>query len=226
MKAVITTIAVILVIIVGYLLIKGTDAKSPDYGSTASSTADATGDSNTDTGGASNDTTPSIDTYTNATNGISFSYPRSFVVENKLSAQDAWRNNATSSGTLMVTVTTPASYVKGTNFADAKLGAGFSADASEVDSCTSASSFETKTGTQVINGVTFSKFTTSDAAAGNRYDTTSYRTVHGGKCYAVEYTIHYGNIQNYDPNQGIKEFDESAVKKAFDDIVSSFKFTK
>ena len=76
----------------------------------------------------------------------------------------------------------------------------------------------------MINGIQFSVFEAHDAAAGNRYDVTNYRTVSGGICYELQEFIHYGNIQNYEPGS-IKEFDEPVVHAALDEIVHTFKIT-
>ena len=75
-----------------------------------------------------------------------------------------------------------------------------------------------------INGVQYTKLVSSDPGAGNIYDTTSYRTVRNGQCYAIEYTIHSSQIGNYDPSMGIKAFDSTAVTAMMESMVQSFKF--
>ncbi len=90
--------------------------------------------------------------------------------------------------------------------------------------CMVATNGEKRTGVVTINGQQFTKVTSSGAGAGNFYDTTSYRTIRDGDCYSVEYTIHSTNIHNYDPSQGIKDFDEPAVKNLLENIVKSFTF--
>lgn len=58
--------------------------------------------------------------------------------------------------------------------------------------------------------------------AGNYYETTSYRTVYNDECYAIEYTIHSTNIDNYSPDQGITKFDKEKITSILDAMVQSF----
>ena len=76
----------------------------------------------------------------------------------------------------------------------------------------------------MIDDHPFSKFTLNDAGAGNLYETTSYRGLFDGDCYAIEYTIHSTNIGNYSPDQGVKEFDKVKVQEELEKILDSFKF--
>ncbi len=76
-----------------------------------------------------------------------------------------------------------------------------------------------------INGVTYTKLESSGAGAGNLYETTSYRTVHNGQCYAIEYTIHSSNIANYPTESGITAFDKAKVQNALESIVQSLSFS-
>jgi hypothetical protein len=112
----------------------------------------------------------------------------------------------------------------GTNFAGATFTVGVSAESAEVSACTVAANGERALGTMRINGRSFARFVLDDAGAGNRYRTRSYRTVRDGECYAVEYSIHSTNLANYDPKQGVRAFDETAVRNALDSIVKSFAF--
>ncbi|HVX90579.1 MAG TPA: hypothetical protein VHC20_02995 [Candidatus Paceibacterota bacterium] len=154
---------------------------------------------------------------------LSIRYPDVFVV-NPVATGDEWRSGANGdAGTLDFRATLPKSFAPGTNFSDAKLTVGHSANATTVADCMKpdpsggpASSLTTR----VINGTTFTVFTSSDAGAGNLYDTTSYRTVHQNTCIAVEYTIHYTQIANYPPG-AVTEFDEAAVKAELDAVVDT-----
>lgn len=75
-----------------------------------------------------------------------------------------------------------------------------------------------------MNGIVFTVFHSNDAGAGNYYETTSYRTLHAGQCYAIEYTIHSGQIANYPARYGLKPFDEAQLTDVLDRIVGTFKF--
>jgi hypothetical protein len=134
--------------------------------------------------------------------------------------------NATTSGMVLAMINVPQSYEAGTNFADAKFTVGTSADPSALATCLTYNPTggpKTLSATSTVNGTTYTVFQSSDAGAGNFYDTTSYRTVRGSQCYAIEYTIHYGNFQNY-PKGSVKQFDETALKSQLDAIAQSFMF--
>jgi len=136
-----------------------------------------------------------------------------------------WRVNTTQTGTLLSKVTIPKSYMPGTNFSDADLTVGRSTDINALRTCsTDAVNGEVKDGTRVIDRGDFTKFTLSDAGAGNLYDTTSYRGLVDGYCYVIEYTIHSTNIGNYSPDQGIKEFDKTKIQSDLEKMISSFQF--
>jgi hypothetical protein len=127
---------------------------------------------------------------------------------------------------LLAKATLPRETQPKTNFSGATFTVGTSADSDAVTGCTTNALDGTGTnkGAAVINGVNFTKFETSDAGAGNFYDTTSYRTVRNNQCYAIEYTIHSTNIGNYSPDQGIKAFDKLSVQKVLEQMVQSFTF--
>jgi membrane-bound inhibitor of C-type lysozyme len=171
---------------------------------------------------------PGYELYTDQSGSFSFTLPTVFSIAGSAPGytQD-WVVQATTSGMILARITVPSSYEPGTNFGDARFTVGTSADPSAVASClTNPSGNVNGNSTSVtIGDVSFTKFTFGDVAAGNRYDTTSYRTVRGGQCYAVEYTIHYGNIQNY-PAGAVKEFDEAKVQAVLDEMAQSFKFLR
>ena len=127
---------------------------------------------------------------------------------------------------MLVKATLPSSFEPKTNFGDGTLTVGTSADPTAIAECTTFA--EGGNGVQktsvAINGVTYERFVTNDAAAGNIYQTTSYRTLRNSQCYVIEYTIHSGNIENYSPDQGITAFDQAKVQSELESIVQSFKF--
>ena len=47
---------------------------------------------------------------------------------------------------------------------------------------------------------------------------------YSGQCWAVEYTIHSGNIENYPTEYGLKPFDEAPLRDVLDRIVGTFRF--
>ena len=123
------------------------------------------------------------------------------------------------------TLTVPKAFEPQTNFSDATLIVGESANPVASKECLAPSMEGPSTfSTTTINGVPFSVFKTSDAGAGNYYKTTSYRTLHNGTCYAIEYTIHSAQIANYPTSYGLQPFDEQTIDSLMQKIVDTFKF--
>jgi hypothetical protein len=165
-------------------------------------------------------------TYTDQSNTFTFTVPVDFpIAGNASDSSQDWSMNATTSGTLLAHIVVPQTYEPGTNFGDARFTIGTSVDPLAVASClTNPFGTGNASSTLVMLGtVPFTKFVWHDAAAGNRYDTTSYRTVRAGQCYAVEYTIHYGAIENY-PSGAVQAFDEAKIQTALEGVVQSFRF--
>ena len=101
-------------------------------------------------------------------------------------------------------VSVPRSYMPSTNFSEAELTITSTSGATDA-TCGGRSD-------------------TAEAAAGNRYETTTIKKIYDGDCYTFEYIIHSTNIQNYDPSQGVKEFDKKKMVADLEDIVLSFKY--
>ena len=137
---------------------------------------------------------------------------------------EAWSQNSFGiSGMKFLELDIPKAFEPQTNFDDAKLTIGRSANAGKeclAPSMEGPSSFSTTT----INGVDFAKFEISNAGAGNLYQSTLYRTLHNGQCYAVEYTIHSSQLGNYPPEYHLRQFDSTKLTDVLDRIVGTFKF--
>jgi membrane-bound inhibitor of C-type lysozyme len=176
--------------------------------------------------GTNTDTNSStgMKTFTDTGKNFSFSYPEAFSVTGSNAGYTMdWSSGSTKLGLILAQIQIPKSLQPNTNFDDAKFSVGTSVDATAIKNCLTANSGSpVKTESATINGTVFTKLTYGDAAAGNRYDTTSYRTVRNNQCYAIEYTIHYGNIQNYSPDSGITEFNEAKVQGTLDSVARSF----
>jgi hypothetical protein len=166
----------------------------------------------------------------NTAGGFSIAYPIDFpTTDNYLGAPSTdWRVGANGTpGITYFTLSIPSAFEPQTNFADAKLTVGASANATAVSACLEQDANgppATATSTATINGIQFTVFKSSDAGAGNMYETTSYRTTHAGKCYAVEYTIHSSQIGNYPPQYNLQPFDQTQATDVLDRIVGTFTF--
>jgi len=116
------------------------------------------------------------------------------------------------------------SFYLNTNLVEAYFLFGSARDTDVVQNCTQPISFggpENVVGEVTINGVTFTKSQGGGVAAGNIYEQTYYRAAYQGTCYEVTFFVHYGNIGNYAPELGVKEFDQSALTQKFESILSS-----
>jgi len=166
-----------------------------------------------------------MQTYTDLGKTFSFLFPTTFSIEGSSEGYSTdWAVFATTSGLQLAKILVPKSYVPGTNFSDATFTVGVSGNPSALATCIQNPNGTRGTATATtINGIPFTKLFFQDAGAGNRYDTTSYRTVYDHMCYVVEYTIHYGVFQNY-PAGSIQEFNEASLQETLTHVAESFQF--
>jgi hypothetical protein len=165
----------------------------------------------------------------NTSGGFSIAYPLDFDAQDNYSVSPStdWRLNANASGVKYFTLTVPRAFEPQTNFADATLTVGASGNSATVAACLTPDQSggpATATSSATINGINFTVFTSDGAGAGNYYETTSYRTIHAGKCYAVEYTVHSGQIANYPASYSLQPFSEQQINSVMQSIVGTFKF--
>ncbi len=167
----------------------------------------------------------------NVAGGFSIAYPIDFPVQDNysLSSSTDWRVGADGTqGTLYLTLTVPKAFEPQTNFSDARLTVGASGNAAARARCLEADATRGPaagpTSTAMIGGVPFTVFRSSDAGAGNYYDTTSYRTIRNGMCYAIEYTVHSAQIYNYPASYGLRPFSAAKIDALMENVVGTFKF--
>ncbi|MDD4901623.1 MAG: MliC family protein [Patescibacteria group bacterium] len=165
-------------------------------------------------------------TYTDAEKTFSFSRPNQFVLSGgEIGFSQSWSYNSSGLGSLLAVVDIPRSFMPGTNFGEAKFTVGASGDPAEVKNCLKSNYGEMGSTTKAtIGDRNFTKINFTDAGAGNYYDITSYRTLYNGQCYAVESLIHSTNIDNYPPEQGIKQFDRLKIGLVLQNMAQSFEF--
>ena len=161
--------------------------------------------------------------------GFSVAYPIDFdTQENARTPSTGWRLNAQNTpGILAFTLSIPRAFEPQTNLAGAMFTVGRSGNGTAVKNCLTPDPTAGESPLPVqatINGIQFTMFHSQGAGAGNFYETTSYRTLHAGECYAIEYTIHSTNIGNYPPEYGLQPFDRARVISVLDRIAATFKF--
>ncbi len=155
--------------------------------------------------------------YSNGTYGFTFQYPQdlSFVTPNYATLQDK-----------IVELSIPHDAYPKTNFGDAAFSVSASYEKTLAD-CLKASPPENSDGfkTQTtINGTTYYMTKGSGAGAGNRYNTTAYRTFKGTQtCIEINETIHTASIGNFTPGS-VTEVDSAAIQTRLDNILNTFKF--
>jgi hypothetical protein len=154
--------------------------------------------------------------YDNQEYNFSFSYPEVDVFNPNTGYQYVTNNS-------LARVDLPASAFAGTNLGEASFIVGASRDAKVVSACLKAAPEERgATSLEVINGTEMKVFSGSDPAAGNLYETTSYRAVKNGVCYEATLLLHSGNIYNYEPG-AVKEFDRVKMMAGLTEILRTFK---
>lgn len=165
-------------------------------------------------------------TYTNTAGEFTFNYPRVMTVsEPTATSTESWNIEATSTGTHFVSVYLEREAFPQTNFSEGRFLVGRSKTASALKACLKVPEYvSSSTTTLSLNGRTFTAYNYMDAAAGSRYDTHVYSTVYDGYCYSISYVIHSTVLENYPPEAGIRQFDQSKVSALFEGIVQSFKF--
>ena len=164
--------------------------------------------------------------FTDSTQTVAFDYHPFFkIIDGDKTATLGWILNAKQKGLLLSSVLVPRTYMPGTNFSDARLTVGRSSDPNAIRNCsTDLTGDEGQAEAATLGGYPFKKFMFAEGAAGNFYDTTSYRGIVDGDCYGVEYTIHSTNIENYPKEQGIKEFDKAKIQNELDKVLTSIQF--
>lgn len=159
---------------------------------------------------------PQDSTYASSTIGISFSYPKTFTLDDK------YVNSSFGPKKLIqgVKVTIPAQMATGTNLSS-DSGVSFEW-LPNARNCTGDIYLQANVKAQKItdNGVEYSVASSSGAAAGNLYEEIIYARVGSTPCTAVRYYIHSSNIGNY-PAGAVREFDRAALLQAFDKIRQS-----
>ena len=141
--------------------------------------------------------------YQDAEHKFSIRYPEGFTVDEKYQYQNMGPGKAID-GTKF---TIPTAMATGTNLS---LDSYVSVEHMSTSTpCEAARFLEHRADIETIQdmGVTYSVASSSDAAAGNRYEETVYVLPQSSLCLAVRYFIHYGAYENY-PGDSIKEFDE------------------
>jgi len=154
--------------------------------------------------------------YTSTALGFSLQYPRGYTV-NDAYTYDQFGPKKLIQG---VSFTIPASMATGTNLSsDTRLSV---EQLPNAKNCTGDIYLKANVKAHGItdNSVNYSVASSSEAAAGNRYEEIVYALSGTKPCMAVRYFIHYGAIENY-PAGAVTEFDKTKLLGLFDTIRQS-----
>lgn len=160
---------------------------------------------------------PQMSAWRDATHKIALTYP-----------SDRAASSPSPSGALLVGEPrgridlAPATF-SGTNLIEAAVIIGASRQPIATSNCTKPQPWEMRAESQTLGGETFSVFTGIGAAAGNRYESTSYRLLKQGTCYEIQTLIHSGVFENY-PKGTVREFDMTTTKNELTSIVKTVIF--
>jgi hypothetical protein len=166
------------------------------------------------------DPTANWQTYASSTMGISIKYPGDYQL-NASYTNTTVNPKKPISG---ISLTIPASMATGTNLStDTKLSV---EQLPRAKTCTGDIFLAANVVAvdKIDNGMTYSVATSSDAAAGNRYEETVYAIKGSQPCTAVRYFVHYGAIENY-PAGAVQQFDSAGLMNAFDGIRRTLQLT-
>jgi len=152
-------------------------------------------------------------TFASSTLGVSVRYPEGYTA--KPYTYDIGQKKSYG-----VKFTVPKGYSEGNNLSS---DTGVSIETLPVSSCSAAVFLPKMLNRKELlitdKGVDYVVATSTDAAAGNRYEELVYALRGSNPCVVVRYFIHFGNIQNYDSE--VQEFDRAALVQEFDQIRQS-----
>ena len=165
---------------------------------------------------------PGYETFTDNSRTFTFALPTDFAISGSaIGLAPGWSEGEQTNGMVLVKLTVPQSFAPSTNFVGATFTVGDSSDPAAVADCTKGPQGAVATPTK-LGDMAVTMLAWQGRGAGQIYDTTSYRVLQGGVCYAIEYTIHSSDIANFP--KGTKAFDKQSVVAALDEVAKSFQF--
>lgn len=178
----------------------------------------ATNQNSNNTNTANTNTAEQMQTYHNSSYGIEFQYPETMQF---VTSTYAMLDNK------VAELQIPQTDYPNTNFGDAAFSVS-TVSATSLDQCLKMNAPENGDGfkTQTnVNGRTFYMTKSSGAAAGNRYDSTVYRTLVNQTCYELLETIHTSAIENY-PAGTVSSVDPTPIQAKLDSVLNTFQINQ
>lgn len=173
-------------------------------------------------GGGIATTTPNgeMRQYQNSTHGFTFRYPNTVRVR----VPDV-ENSDQSTDRPIVSFVLPKKV--GTNLSEAVVNVYVSGTKNAVDRCGAVRTDmgEQALGSASFGGITFTVFSSTGVAAGNFYETHSYRAAANGYCFEIDERMHSTSIDNYEPGT-VQEFNRVSTLAELESIARSFTLTE
>jgi len=155
--------------------------------------------------------------YSDGTTGFSIRYPINYSINTSYKYQALGPGKDISG----VKFTIPVSIATGTNLSSFDTGVSVEIIPA-VQECKAGLFLGDNTNVQTVtdNDIEYSFASTTQGAAGNRYEEDVFAIPGTNPCIAIRYFIHSTNIDNY-PEGTILEFDRNALMEQFDNIRKS-----
>lgn len=159
-------------------------------------------------------------TYASSTMGISFKYPKTYTLG--VGYQYTGFPKKPISG---IKVIIPATMATGTNLSNQDTGVSIE-QLPRALNCSADIYMVANVRAETISegGVTYSVASSTEGAAGQRYEEIVYALPSTKPCTAVRYFIHYAAIENFEPGM-VREFDRAALLLEFDKIRDSLRIS-
>ncbi len=179
--------------------------------------------------------------YTNDTYGFQIEYPKSLMATttftNNYILRNQWKSLASPNSTGVPIVSIPVLRINQGGVAtgrsyplsfDAEVHIGVSTNPADVVTCLEPDAGYTKEpeADVTIGGVSFTRFSFSDAAMGTYLQGESYRAVHNDACYAIEQIKTGSSYRDETMTPGYTDAQLNDYYNQAGDIIQSFQFTK
>lgn len=153
--------------------------------------------------------------YENKQYGFSFSYPPQDLLNDNFSFPEVTDNP-------LARIDLPRNDFMRTNLFEASFIVGASKEKKVLAACLKPFEGEKEIQGKKMNGVDYKTFEAIGAAAGNRYETVSYRAIWNDTCYGSVLLLHSGNIYNF-PAGTVNEFDRAKALSELEGIADTLR---
>ncbi len=163
--------------------------------------------------------------YASSTGSFTISYPKGYTVDETYTYQALGPGKDIAGVRFII----PERMASGTNLSDDSYISVESKSGSQPDVCAAGLFLDLQdTNKEIVmreGNMIYFVASTTDAAAGNRFEESVYVFPSESDCMAIRYFIHYTAIENYDPGT-VKLFDRTQLVMDFDAIRKTFSRNK